>query len=232
MGYVEDAIISYCLCFHFNRNFSTFSTNNKLEVAKVCSTLAAHLLLEFAKVFEFDFNFSHSSQLIQKLIMSGKQGTKSDDACIMKNYLHRYHLRTLKHFPQLYNDEFLQAVPMNQNEDAFYSDLNGSLKSSRSNQYRQLERYIDCSSYKKSMKLLKVSKKTRRKQYDLENDGKHNEIVYLNRLAENVFAKDSIEQRLVGVSEINKKISNLFERIDQEISKAKRELNQEIIKCE
>lgn len=180
------------------------------------------------QAFEFPFLiFFTISQLIQKLIMSGKQGTKSDDACIMKNYFHRYHLRTLKHFPQLYSDEFLQAISMNQDEDEFYSDLNGSLKSTRSNQYRQLERDIDCSSYKKSMKLLKASKKTRRKQYDLENDDKHNEIVYLNRLAENVFAKDSMAQRLVGVSEINKKISNLFDRIHQEISKAKRELDQQ-----
>lgn len=78
------------------------------------------------------------------------------------------------------------------------------------------------------MKLLKASKKTRRKQYDLENDDKHNQIVYLNRLAENVLAKDSMAQRLVGVSEINKKISNLIDRIHQEISKAKRELIQQI----
>lgn len=163
--------------------------------------------------------------------MSGKQATKSDDACIMKSYFPRYHLRTLKHFPQLYSDEFLQAVPivpMNQDEDEYYPDLNGSLKSTRSNQYRQLERHIDCSSYKKSMKLLKASKKSRRKQYDLENDDKHNEIVYLNRLAENLFAKDSMAQRLVGVSEINKKISNLFDRIHQKILKAKRELNHQI----
>lgn len=51
MGYTEEAIISYCLCVHFNRNLSTFSTNNKLEVAKVRLyttwhhvQLAAHLL--------------------------------------------------------------------------------------------------------------------------------------------------------------------------------------------
>lgn len=158
--------------------------------------------------------------------MNGKQGTKptrTDDPCFVKNYFHRYHLRTLKHFPQLCSDKFLQSVPLNHDEDDYYTDLNGSLKSARSTQYRQLERENDCFSYKRSMKLIKATKKFRRKQYDVENDEQFHEIAYLNRLADTVLANDnSIVHRLAGVSEINKKMSHLFDRIHQEISKAKR----------
>lgn len=155
------------------------------------------------------------------MILSGKQATKStrsDDPYFVKDYFQRYHLRTLKHFPQLHTDQFLQSVPINHDDDDFYSDLNG-LKSSRATQFRQMERENDCFSYKRSKKLMKASKKFRRKQsYDVEND----EIAYLNRLAETVLTNDSIVHRLAGVSEVNKKMSNLLDRIHQEISKAKR----------
>lgn len=141
----------------------------------------------------------------------------------MHEYLNRCHLRTLKHFPQLYNDKRYQSDALDYDDDCL-ADFNGSsekLKGGMQSKFRHSERENYCFPYKKSLKLLKASKRFRRKHYNTENDEKLQEIVYLNQLADTVFANDSVVSPMT-VSNIDKRISKLLDQIQYEIFKAKR----------
>lgn len=140
----------------------------------------------------------------------------------MHEYLNRCHLRTLKHFPQLYNDKCIQSVDYD--DDRLVGNFNGSsekLKGSIQTKFRHSERENYCYPYKKSLKLLKASKRFRRKHYNTENDEKLQEIVYLNQLADTMFTNESVVSS-TGVSNMDKRISKLLDQIKYEIFKAKR----------
>lgn len=140
----------------------------------------------------------------------------------MHEYLNRCHLRTLKHFPQLYNDKCIQSVDYD--DDCLVGNFNGAgekVKGSMQAKFRHSERENYCYPYKKSLKLLKASKRFRRKHYNTENDEKLQEIVYLNQLADTMFTNESVVSS-TGVSNMDKRISKLLDQIKYEIFKAKR----------
>lgn len=140
----------------------------------------------------------------------------------MHEYLNRCHLRTIKHFPQLYNDKCIQSVDYG--DDCLVGNFNGSsekVKGSMQAKFRHSERENYCYPYKKSLKLLKASKRFRRKHYNTENDEKLQEIVYLNQLADTMFTNESVVSS-TGASNMDKRISKLLDQIKFEIFKAKR----------
>lgn len=167
-----------------------------------------------------------SFQLIQQLLMNCNLTTKSSS---MHEYLNRCHLRTLKHFPQLYNDKCFQPDnAMLDYDDECLDEFNAStdkVKASIQSKFRHSERENYCFPYKKSLKFLKASKRFRRKcHFNGENDEKLQEIVYLNKLADTVMKSDSVAG-LSGITNMDKRISKLFDQLQYEISKAKRKSN-------
>lgn len=141
----------------------------------------------------------------------------------MHEYLNRCHLRTLKHFPHLYNDKCFTSDSLDYGDDCL-SDFNGvgdKMKNSMPSKIRHSERENYCFPYKKSLKFLKASKRFRRKHYNAENDEKLQEIIYLNQLADTVFTNDSVVNA-TGVSNMDKRISKLLDQIQYDIFKAKR----------
>lgn len=160
-------------------------------------------------------------QLLQNFLLNCNLTTKSSS---VHEYLNRCHLRTLKHFPQLYNDKCFQSDALHY-DDPCLGDFNGSnenVKNGIQTKFRHSERENYCYPYKKSLKILKASKRFRRKHYNTENDEKLQEIVYLNQLADTMFTNESIVN-LAGISNMDKRISKLFDQIEYEIYKAKRE---------
>lgn len=223
LGLTDDAIISYCLSIHFNRTLTAHSKANRLEIAKVFTPFNSYNIPTHPNWFSLTIHSLTYFQLIQKFLMNCNLTTKSSS---MHEYLNRCHLRTLKHFPQLYNDKRYQSDALDY-DDVCLADFNGSnekMKSSMQSKFRHSERENYCFPYKKSPKLLKASKRFRRKHYNTENDEKLQEIVYLNQLADSVFANDSVVSPTV-VSNIDKRISKLLDQIQYEIFKAKRKLN-------
>lgn len=138
-------------------------------------------------------------------------------------HLNRCHLRTLRHFPQLYNDKCFQSDTFHYNYDCRteFNSTSEKVKGSMQSKFRHSERENYCFPYKKSVKFLKASKRFRRKHYNTENEEKLREIVYLNQLADTVLTNDSIVS-LGGASTMDKRISKLFDKIQNEIFKAKR----------
>lgn len=99
---------------------------------------------------------------------------------------------------------------------------NGIFKKSRlSHKCRHLERENFYLPYKKSDKFLKTSKKFRRKHCSVGVDEKFHKIMYLNRLAGEMIANDSIVD-VVSISNMDKRIAKLFDQVYYEISKTKR----------
>lgn len=37
LGHIEDALVSYCLSASLNKTLSSYSSNNRQEIAKVCN---------------------------------------------------------------------------------------------------------------------------------------------------------------------------------------------------
>lgn len=160
-------------------------------------------------------------QLIQKFLMNCNLPTKSTS---MHEYLNRCHLRTLKHFPHLYNDKCFPSDSLDYNDDRldnFNVGTGDKVKNSMQTKFRHSERENYCFPYKKSMKFLKASKRFRRKNYNGQSDEKLQEIVYLNQLADTVFTNDKFRS-VTGISNMDKRISKLFDQIQYEILKAKR----------
>lgn len=153
--------------------------------------------------------------------MNCNQTSKSSS---MHEYLNRCHLRTLKHFPQMYNDKCFQSDAMGYEEECL-DDFGASarkVKTSMQSKFRHSERENYCFPYKKSLKLLKASKRFRRKcHFNTENDDKLHEFVYLNQLADTVITSDSTTG-IGGTTNMDKRISKLFDEIQYEIFKAKR----------
>lgn len=141
-------------------------------------------------------------------------------------YINRCHLRTLKQCPKLYNnDKCISTVePLDYDDDDSYNDTTSDkLKVTLQTKFRHAERENYFFPYKKSVKLLKSSKRFRRKHYNTENDEKLQEIAYLNQLADKMIANDSvIGGPIAAVSNIEKCISKLLDQIQYEILKAKR----------
>lgn len=139
-------------------------------------------------------------------------------------YLNRCHLRTLKHFPKLYNDKCFSSDPLDYDDDCL-GEFNGStekLKGSIQTKFRHSERENYCFPYKKSLKLLKSTKRFRRKHYNSENDEKLQEIAYLNQLADTVLTNNDTVVSSPGVSNMDKRISKLLDQIQYDILKARR----------
>lgn len=153
--------------------------------------------------------------------MNCNQTSKSSS---MHEYLNRCHLRTLKHFPQMYNDKCFQSEAMGYEEECL-DDFGASTwknKTSIQSKFRHSERENYCFPYKKSLKLLKASKRFRRKcHFNTENDDKLHELVYLNQLADTVITSDSTTG-IGATTNMDKRISKLFDEIHYEIVKAKR----------
>lgn len=170
----------------------------------------------------FIFFFLFRLQLIQKFLMNCNLTTKSSS---VHEYLNRCHLRTLKHFPKLYNDKCISSDPLDYDDDDDYlGQFNGSVDKVKSNiqtKFRHSERENYCFPYKKSLKLLKASKRFRRKHYDTENDEQLQEIAYLNQLADTVLTNEPVVSS-AGVSNMDKRISKLLDQIQYDILKAKR----------
>lgn len=144
-------------------------------------------------------------------------------------YVNRCHLRTLKQCPKLYNnDKCISTVePLDYDDDdclGNYNDTSDKLKANIQTKFRHAERENYFFPYKKSVKLLKSSKRFRRKHYNTENDEKLQEIAYLNQLADKVIANDSVIGGPIAVSNMEKCISKLLDQIQYEILKAKRKL--------
>lgn len=138
-------------------------------------------------------------------------------------YLNRCHLRTLKNFPKLYNDKCFSSDPLDYDDDCL-GDFNGmveKLKGSGQSKFRHSERENYCFPYKKSLKLLKASRRFRRKHYNSENGEKLQEIAYLNQLADTVRTNDSVVSS-TDASNMDKRISKLLDQIQYEMFKAKR----------
>lgn len=140
-------------------------------------------------------------------------------------YENRCHLRTLKHFPQLYKENRLQPIPFDYDDDECFADLktvsNGTKidmdKSTRfTHKLRYYERVNDCMPYQRPSKLLKSLRKFRRKHYDLEND------VQTHLSDVNTFPNHSDDTFFVHSSSISKRIAHLFESLEHEMRKAKR----------
>lgn len=167
-----------------------------------------------------NFQISPCLQLLQKFLMNCNLTTKSST---VHEYLNRCHLRTLKHFPQLYNDKCFQSDALDYDDDCLgdFNGTNDKVKGSIQTKFRHSERENYCYPYKKSLKFLKASKRFRRKHYNTENDEKLHEIIYLNQLADTVFTNDSVVSP-TGVSNMDKRISKLLDQIQYEIFKAKR----------
>lgn len=152
--------------------------------------------------------------------MNCNQTSKSSS---MHEYLNRCHLRTLKHFPQMYNDKCIQSDAMGYEEECL-EDFGAStrkVKTSMQSKFRHSERENYCFPYKKSLKLLKASKRFRRKcHFNTENDDKLHEFVYLNQLADHCTSDSTTG--IGGTTNMDKRISKLFDQIQYEIFKAKR----------
>lgn len=107
-----------------------------------------------------------------------------------------------------------------------YNDSSDKLKTNQiQTKFRHAERENYFFPYKKSGKLLKSSKRFRRKHYNTENDEKLQEIAYLNKLADKVIASDSVNGGPLAVSNMEKCISKLLDQIQYEILKAKRKFS-------
>lgn len=138
-------------------------------------------------------------------------------------YLNRSHLRTLKHFPKFYNDKYFSSEPLDYDDNCL-GEFNGTgekVKASIQTKFRHSERENYCFPYKKSLKLLKSTKRFRRKHFNAENGDKLQEIAYLNQLADSVLTNDTVVSP-AGVSNMDKRISKLLDQIQYEILKAKR----------
>lgn len=137
----------------------------------------------------------------------------------------RYHLRTLKHFPQLYKENRLQPLPFEYDDDddcfadlkPVSSDNNADLdKSTRfAQKLRYYERVSDCSPYQRPIKMIKSSRKFRRKHYDLEND------VQGHLSDANAFAHHSDGGFMAHSPSMSKRITHLFDGLEREIRKVK-----------
>lgn len=144
------------------------------------------------------------------------------------DYVNRCHLRTLKQCPKLYNnDKCISTVePLDYDDDndclGNYNESSDKLKANIQTKFRHAERENYFFPYKKSVKLLKSSKRFRRKHFNAENDEKLQEIAYLNQLADKVIANDSVVGGPIAVSNMEKCISKLLDQIQYEILKAKR----------
>lgn len=222
LGLTEDAIISYCLSVHFNRNLTILSKTNRLEVAKVqfiCKLIDFHRMFKSFQLFFASFFFSFF-QLIQKFLMNCNLTTKSSS---VHDYLNRCHLRTLKHFPKSYNDKCFSSDPLDYDDDCLgnFNSSTEKMKAGIHTKFRHSERENYCFPYKKSLKLLKSTKRFRRKHFNAENGDKLQEIAYLNQLADSVLTNDTVVSP-AGVSNMDKRISKLLDQIQYEILKAKR----------
>lgn len=142
-------------------------------------------------------------------------------------YVNRCHLRTLKQCPKLYNNDKCISTDESLDYDdddclGNYNDSSDKLKASIQTKFRHAERENYFFPYKKSTKLFKSSKRFRRKHYNTENDGKLQEIAYLNKLAGKVITSESVIGGSIAVSNVEKCISKLLDQIQYEILKAKR----------
>lgn len=168
-------------------------------------------------------SFIFFPQLIQKFLMNCNLTTKSSSA---HDYSNRCHLRTLKQYPKLYNDKCISTVdPLDFEDDdclGDYIDSSDKLKANIQTKFRHSERENYFSPYKKSVKILKSTKRFRRKHYNTENDEKLQEIAYLNQLADKVITNDPVIGGPIGVSNMEKCISKLLDQIQFEIFKVKR----------
>lgn len=105
---------------------------------------------------------------------------------------------------------------------AEYNGGSEKVKGSIQTKFRHSERENYCFPYKKSLKILKATKRFRRKcHFNTENDDKLQEIVYLNKLADTVIGSDSVAG-FSGISNMDKRIPKLLDQIQYEIFKAKR----------
>lgn len=139
-------------------------------------------------------------------------------------YENRCHLRTLKHFPQLYKENRLQPIPFDYDDDECFADLKTVAnenkhdldKSTRfSHKMRYFERVNECLPYQRPIKILKSLRKFRRKHYDLEND------VQAHLSDANVFSSHSNHSFAVNSPNMSKRITHLFEMLEQEIRNLK-----------
>lgn len=123
----------------------------------------------------------------------------------------------------MYNDKYFSSDSMDYEDDCLdeYNGTGEKVKNSIQTKFRHSERENYCFPYKKSLKLLKSTKRFRRKHFNVENDKQLQEIAYLNQLADTVLTNDSVVNP-VGVSNMDKRISKLLDRIHYEIVKAKR----------
>lgn len=153
----------------------------------------------------------------------------SNDTYYVREYLNRCHLRALKHYPQIYKEKCLKTSSFVYDDSAFIdtamSKESGIVRKSRlSQKCGRLERENFYLPYKKTDKFLKNSKKFRRKHCNMENSEKLQKFMYLNQLADEMIVNDSIVN-MVSISNMEKRITKLFDQIYFEISKAKRKCN-------